>query len=81
MGIQVVAEASTIAEVEKALGKIASECEVFAAGGGRFGVSVPTRLVDAVGEGAVRKALSRLRHFDLWEGKWNEPTKGWALCR
>lgn len=81
MGIQVLAIASTRTEVEKALGRFASECEIFAVGSDRFGVSVPTKLVDVIGEANVRKALSQLRHFDLWEGKWHEPKKGWTFWR
>jgi hypothetical protein len=73
MGIQVVVEVADMSEVENALAPIISECEVFTTETGRIGISIPTKVVDGVGEEMVRLALSRLQHFDLWEGKWHPP--------
>ncbi len=79
MGLQVIIEAPAQADVERALGGLAAECEIFAMAPGRFGVSVPLRVVDTAGEPAVRKALSAFRQFDLYEGAWREPKKTWRL--
>lgn len=73
MGIQVVVEAAKMSEVENALAPIVFECEVFTMETGRIGISIPTKVVDRVGEEMVRRALSRLHHFDLWEGQWHPP--------
>ncbi len=79
MGLQLLIEAPGEADLEAALGQMASDCEIFPAGRGHFGMSVPSNVLDAAGEDAVRKSLSRFRRYDLWEGKWHEPRKKWRL--
>lgn len=79
MGLQVVAEAESVAQVKAALGDIASVCEVFAMSLNRFGVSVPMGIVDETGESEVRRRLAQFTHFDLWEGKWKSPKSRWRF--
>lgn len=72
MGVQLVVTADTPLNVERALGQIAPECEIFPMAPGRIGLSVPTHVVDKVGEEVLRKRIAELRHFDLWQGQWSE---------
>lgn len=70
MGIQVIVKAKSASEIETALGNIAPECEVFPIDTTDWGLSIPTKIIDAVGEQNVQAALDKLNHFDLWAGKW-----------
>ena len=78
MGLQVIVEAESAERVHEALGHIASSAEVFPVEAW-FGVSIPTSVVDDIGEAEVRRRLSQLKHFDLWEGKWSLPKRGWKF--
>jgi len=72
MSIQLVVEVTEVASIENALGNIADRCEIFPMGAGNFGVSIPTNVVGAIGEQEVTMRMTRLRHFNLWAGSWNE---------
>lgn len=72
MGIQLIIEAS-VAEIETALGKVATECEIFQISPKIYGISLPGKVIDSEGEDWVRARLFGLKYFDLWEGKWNSP--------
>lgn len=74
MGIQVIVKTKEISAIEAALGHIASECEIFHIDSADWGVSIPFKVIDAVGEQHVESALENLEHFDLWSGTW-KPAK------
>ncbi|MFZ6759600.1 hypothetical protein ACO0K9_20530 [Undibacterium sp. Ji50W] len=74
MGIQVIVKAKVASDIESALGDIASECEIFPIDNANWGISIPAKLIDIVGEKNVRESLGKLDHFDLWTGVWM-PTK------
>ena len=79
MGIQVIAKAKNVSIIENALGHISNQCEVFPIEPGHFGLSIPTKVVDSIGESATQKILSRLEHFDLWAGSWKKQKPIWQL--
>ena len=70
MGIQVIVKAKTAGDIEAALGHIAIECEIFSIDTADWGVSIPRKVIDAVGEQHVEVALEKLEHFDLWASAW-----------
>lgn len=72
MSLQLVIRCGELAEIEAALGTIFFECEVFPMGAARFGVSIPTKVLDAIGEEVVLCELSGLEYFDLCAGRWNK---------
>lgn len=72
MGIQLFILASS-PEIEAAIGTVASECDIFNISPHAYGVSIPGKVVDTSGDDWIRAKLSKLKHFDLWEGKWNSP--------
>lgn len=73
MSLQLVILSGDLADIETALGAILSECEVFPMRAARFGLSIPTKVLDALGEETVLRTLSSLEYFDLWAGRWNKP--------
>ena len=81
MGFQVVIKARSPKAIESALGSVAPQCEIFPMGGDLFGLSIPTKIFQSLGDGAVKAKLALLEHFDLWRGTWckPEPKPKWKL--
>ncbi len=79
MGIQVVIKATSENDIELALGFIAAQCEIFPIEVGLFGLSIPTKIIDAVGSQDIETKLSTLEHFDLWTGAWLKQKCNWKL--
>jgi hypothetical protein len=79
MGIQVIIKTTSEIDIESALGDIAKQCEIFPIEEGIFGLSIPTKLIDSIGEKAAEKKLDSLEHFNLWAGTWRKPKSKWRL--
>jgi hypothetical protein len=79
MAMQFVIEARKSLDVEKSLGDLAAHIEIFPMGENLFGVSIPTKLIDEVGEQIIQNKLKKLRHFELWEGAWKGPRFVWKF--
>lgn len=79
MGIQVVVKATSEKDIESALGVIAAQCEIFPIEAGLFGLSIPTKIIDSIGEQCTETKLATLEHFDLWAGAWHKPESKWLL--
>lgn len=73
MGIQIVVVAGSHAEVVEKLGNAAPFAEIFPLPEGNFGISVPSKVVDDIGEQIVLRRISAFAHFDLWAGEWRLP--------
>ncbi|PXX25518.1 hypothetical protein FPJ27_07565 [Burkholderia sp. MS455] len=73
MGIQVVVVAASHAEVVEKLGSAAPFAEIFPLPEGYFGISVPFKVVDDIGEQVVLGRISAFNYFDLWAGEWKSP--------
>jgi hypothetical protein len=73
MGIQVLLRASTLTAAESALGALAPKAEIFAIEQGLFGASIPTAVVNSVGEQVVFGQLASFEHYELWSGAWRTP--------
>jgi len=73
MGIQVLVKASDLGAVESALGALALKAEIFQVEQGLFGASIPTAVVNSVGEQAVFEHLASLEYYELWSGAWRKP--------
>ncbi|MEQ4454277.1 hypothetical protein ABNT06_23100 [Kosakonia sacchari] len=76
MGLQLIIKAERN-KIEKALGVLTSECEIFPVAEGLFGISISERSLSSAGEAAVLKKLEPLSRFDLWHGAWQEPSRRW----
>ncbi|MBC3919410.1 hypothetical protein H8L32_18105 [Undibacterium sp. CY18W] len=79
MGIQVIVRARVASDIESALGNIALECEIFSIDSSSWGISIPTKLIDVVGEKNVREFLGKFDHFDLWTGVWIPAKPRWKF--
>jgi hypothetical protein len=77
MGVQVLVKALDLGSVESALGELASKTEIFQVEQGLFGASIPTALVNSVGEQVVFRQLASLEHYELWSGEWRKPKSKW----
>lgn len=70
MGLQLVVQANDEQSVSTALGPLAESTEVFPVAGALWGVSVPAKLIDSIGEKAVRLRLAQFNVYDLYIGRW-----------
>lgn len=70
MGLQLIVQAESEQLVTTALDTLAGHSEVFPIEGALWGISVPTKIVNQVGENSVRRRLSVFNLYDLYEGKW-----------
>ncbi|QDE40903.1 hypothetical protein FIV34_17640 [Luteibacter pinisoli] len=69
MGMQILIEDTNAALVAQALSDAGISSEVFPVSDGRVGVSIPTAVIDSVGEDLVSKVLSIFTYVDLWSGE------------
>lgn len=76
MGLQLIIKAERN-EIEKALGSLTSECEIFPVAEGLLGICISESSLSSAGEAAVLKKLEPLTRFDLWKGAWQEPRRRW----
>ena len=76
MGLQLIVKVDR-KKIEKTLGSLISECEIFPVAEGLFGISIPKRTLSSVGEDVILYKLGQLKRFDLWEGSWQEPKRRW----
>lgn len=79
MGMQFVIKAKDIKSIESSLGALSNQCEIFPIEAGCFGLSIPTQVIDSVGENSIREKLTALEFFDLWSGVWKKPKPNWKF--
>ena len=70
MGLQLIVQAVSEAPIRQLLDDVAARSEIFNLEGELWGVCVPLKVVNEVGESVVRRRLSTLNTFDLYEGRW-----------
>ena len=70
MGLQLIVQAERQSIVFAALGAEGERCEVFPIEGDLWGISIPRKILDVVGERQFRARLAKLSIYDLYEGTW-----------
>jgi hypothetical protein len=70
MSLQFIAHKVSVSDIEKRLASLDCEAEVFPIHSDHVGISVPTRLVESVGEHKIRAAMRNIRIYDLYSGAW-----------
>lgn len=70
MGLQLIVQAEGEVPIVKLLGNAGSKAEIFQLAGDLWGISIPTKVIDELGESAIRKRLALLNIYDLYEGHW-----------
>ncbi|NUF64379.1 hypothetical protein HUN33_19235 [Acinetobacter bereziniae] len=71
MGLQVIVRCENEHEVIKYLKGVVDSCEGFFIDKNLFGLSIPTNILDLVGEDNIWVALQRFDVYDLWSGNWH----------
>ena len=70
MGLQLIVQAEGGTPIAKLLRDAGPMTEAFQLAGDLWGISIPTKVVDEVGESVIRQRLSSLNVYDLYEGRW-----------
>lgn len=70
MALQFIVQSSSNAEISAAIGTLQESTEVFPIAGALWGISVPTKVVDSIGESHIRALLSRFNVYDIYRGEW-----------
>ncbi|MDQ0010295.1 hypothetical protein J2T07_002485 [Luteibacter jiangsuensis] len=68
MGMQLVFDASDESKLAETLASHGVTCEMFPMPDGRLGISIPTRVVEVVGESTMESILGSFTYIDLWSG-------------
>ena len=71
MSLQLITREISLNDVERRLDLLGGGAEIFPIGREHVGISIPTRLLDTVGEERVREALRHLTVYDLYSGVWS----------
>lgn len=72
MALQIIIERENIDCAAKVLRRIWEDIEVFEMCERFAGISIATKVLDVSGEDKVKDLLNRIRHYDLWEGRWKD---------
>lgn len=72
MSLQLIARCGSLREIGDRLAPVCAGAEIFAIDREHVGISVPTRLLDTVGEDTVRAALRQISVYDLYAGVWSK---------
>ncbi|MDO3615326.1 hypothetical protein Q3O97_05670 [Ralstonia pseudosolanacearum] len=72
--MQLVVRIASVEPLYVALGSIADEAEIFPITDSTVGVSIPTKVIDVVGEKEILFRLATFEYFDLWSGAWKRPS-------
>ncbi|MFT4100912.1 MAG: hypothetical protein QM674_07715 [Burkholderiaceae bacterium] len=73
MGLQLIVRCQDERQLSASLGDIAASCECFAVDRELLGLSIPTKVIDAIGEERIRDSLSTYEVYELWSGNWRSP--------
>ncbi|NKA72579.1 hypothetical protein GO285_01457 [Ralstonia solanacearum] len=73
MGMQFVVRVTSVEPLYVALGSLADAAEIFPITESTVGFSIPTKVVDVVGEKEILFRISSFEYFDLWSGAWTHP--------
>lgn len=71
MALQLIVVNQPAEAVERQLGDLAIQCEIFPMSVRHVGVSVPKKVLESMGgEGPVRAKFSGMNYYDLFKGQW-----------
>jgi hypothetical protein len=75
VSLQLIVRGASAADIEATLAPSCGDAaEVFAIDMENVGISIPTALLDSVGEEKIRTALRYARVYDLYAGVWHDAT-------
>lgn len=73
MGMQLLVRCNDESQLLGSLGKIGISSECFPAGQGLYGLSIPAKVVESMGEEHLWSSLSIYEVYELWSGNWRLP--------
>lgn len=68
MGMQLVIHGCSEGELSELLAGHGVTCEIFLMPNGSVGISIPTRVVEAIGQPLMDRILGSFTYTDLWSG-------------
>ncbi|WOE33301.1 MULTISPECIES: hypothetical protein [unclassified Acinetobacter] len=71
MGLQVIIRCESENEIIESLKGVIDSCEGFFIDKNLFGLSIPTNILDFVGEDNIWAALKNFDVYALWAGNWH----------
>ena len=71
MGLQLIVHCENEREIIDSLKDIVDSCERFFIDNNLFGLSIPTNVLDLVGEDDIWIILEKFDVYDLWSGNWH----------
>lgn len=70
MALQFIVQTKSSSELSTSLGKLAESIELFPVSSALWGISIPTKIVDVVGEDRIRNNLAKFNFYNLYAGEW-----------
>jgi hypothetical protein len=71
MALQLIVQTANNKELFASLGNFVESIELLPMADGLWGISVPTKSVDILGEDRIRNSLSKFNVYDLYTGEWH----------
>lgn len=71
MGLQLIVHYENESEIIDSLKDIVDSCEGFFIDNNLFGLSIPTNVLDLIGEDDIWITLEKFDVYDLWSGNWH----------
>lgn len=70
MALQFIVQTQSSSELSTSLSKLAESIELFPVSSALWGISIPTKVVDVVGEDRIRSSLVKFNVYNLYAGEW-----------
>lgn len=70
MGLQIILKDTNENEIYSNLNIIIENSELFAINENLYGISIPTKIIDTIGEDKIFTLLDKFTYYFLWDGKW-----------
>ena len=70
MALQFIVQTQSSNEISASLGKLAESIELFPVSSALWGVAIPSKVVDVVGEDRIRNSRAKFNVYNLYAGEW-----------
>ncbi|WP_375724151.1 hypothetical protein LXN10_01245 [Arcobacter sp. KX21116] len=70
MGLQIILKDTNENEIYSILNTVIENSELFLINENLYGISIPTKIIDTIGEDKIFTLLDKFIYYFLWDGKW-----------
>lgn len=70
MGLQIILKDTNENEIYSILNTVIENSELFLINKNLYGISIPTKIIDTIGEDKIFTLLDKFIYYFLWDGKW-----------